>query len=146
MAKVDVRELDHQIMNLNSKIENLEQQRIELKDKRDNTIRCPKCNCYWDALYLKSIKNIQRIKHYEDEPEIRPTFCQELKVFWECPDCRTEIGELLVGSYVDYACNSPSHKESVKVLYENEPSEVISVREIKSKFWHNDISWDKADI
>lgn len=146
MAKVDVEILDGQIKEIESKIKDLDQQRSKLKDKRDNTIHCLNCDCYWDALYLKSIKNIQRIKRHEDEPEIRPTFCQELKVFWECPDCRTEIGKILVGSYVDYACNSPSHKESVKVLYENNPSEVTSVREINSKFWHNDISWDKANI
>lgn len=146
MAKVDVDALNTQIKDLESKIESLQQQKSKLKDKRDNTIRCPKCNCYWDALYLKSIKNIQRIKHYEDESKMRPTFCHELKVFWECPDCRTEIKENLVANYVDYACNSPSHKESVKVLYENEPSEVTSVREIKSKFWKDDISWDKANI
>ena len=135
MAKVDVNNLDWQITDLDSKIKDLQRQKNKLKDKRSNTIRCPKCDCYWDALYLKSIKNVQRIK---------PTFRRELKVFWECPDCKTELAELLVGNYVDYA--SKSDKESVEVLYENTPSEVTSVREINSKFWHGDISWDKANI
>lgn len=144
MAKVDIDTLNTQIKDLESKIEDLQRQRSKLKNKRDNTICCPKCNCYWDALYLKSIKNIQRIKYYEDEPKIRPTFCRELKVFWECPDCKSEITKNLVASYMDYA--SKSHKESIKVLYENEPSEVTSIKEIKSKFWHNNISWDKVNL
>lgn len=91
MAKVDVETLDYLITDVESKIKDLEQQRVKLREKRGNTIRCPKCNCYWDALYLKSIKNVQRIKRYDDEPEMRPTFCHELKVFWECPDCKSSI-------------------------------------------------------
>lgn len=146
MAKVDVETLNYLITDIESKIKDLEQQRVELREKRGNTIHCPKCNCYWDALYLKSIKNIQRIERYEDEPKIRPIFCRELKIFWECPDCRSEIQENLVANWEDYACKSPSHKESVKVLYENEPSEVTSVKEIRRKLWTGDISWDKANI
>ena len=144
MAKVDVETLDQLITDVDSKIKDLEQQRVKLREKRGNTIRCPKCNCYWDALYLKSIKNIQRIKRWDDEPEMRPTFCHELKVFWECPDCKSEIKENLVANYVDYA--SISHKESTTVLYENEPSEVTSIKEIHFKLWTGDISWDKANI
>ena len=144
MAKVDVKSLDYQIMDLDSKIKDLQQQRDKLKDKRGNTIRCPKCDCYWDALYLKSIKNIQRIKRYEDQQLRIPTFCRELKVFWVCPDCGTEIERSIVANYEDYA--SKSHKESVKVLYENEPSEVTSVKEINLKLWHGDISWDKVSL
>lgn len=144
MAKVDVETLDYLITDVESKIKDLEQQRVKLREKRGNTIRCPKCNCYWDALYLKSIKNIQRIKRWDDEPEMRPTFCHELKVFWECPDCKSEIKENLVADYVDYASNS--HKESTTVLYENKTSEVTSVKEIRRKLWTGDISWDKANI
>ena len=142
MAKVNVKELDYQIMDLESKIKNLQQQKDSLKDKRSNTIHCHKCNCYWNALYLKSIKNIQRIEHHKEQLR-RPTFCHELKVFWECPECRSELQQQLVGNYTDA---SKSDKESVKVLYENTPSKVTSVREIKSKFWKDDISWDKANI
>lgn len=142
MAKVNVKELDYQIMGLESKIKNLQQQKDNLRDKRSNTIHCYKCDCYWDALYLKSIKNIQRIKRYEEQLR-RPTFCRELEVFWECPECRSELTQLLTGNYTDA---SKSDKESVKVLYENTPSEVTNVREINSKFWKNDISWDKANI
>ena len=142
MAKVNVKELDYQITDLEFKIKNLQQQKDNLRDKRSNTVHCHKCDCYWDALYLKSIKNIQRIKRYEEQLR-RPTFCHELEVFWECPECKSELTQHLVGNYTDA---SKSDKESVKVLYENIPSEVTNVREINSKFWQGDISWDKANI
>ena len=55
MPRIDVSSFKAEIAKKNKMIQKLVEQRDFLQKKLDNTVECPGCKAYWDALYVNNV-------------------------------------------------------------------------------------------
>jgi hypothetical protein len=122
MARLDIKSFEKGIEKIDEQIRKLEERKIKLRDKIHNTVECPTCHWYWDALYLVNVtKTIKVAKDVTDE---------KVEALWICPMCKTQIHQV----FKDLSDHWYGEENSEEVLLEGSTDKVTKVKEIREKF------------
>lgn len=122
MARLDIKSFEKGIEKIDEQIRKLEERRARLRDKIHNTVECPNCHWYWDALYLVNVtKTIKVAKDVTDE---------KVEALWTCPMCKTQIHQV----FKDLSDHWYGEENSEEVLLEGSTDKVTKVKEIREKF------------
>lgn len=122
MARLDIKSFEKGIEKIDEQIRKLEERRTRLRDKIHNTVECPTCHWYWDALYLvKVTKTIKVAKDTTDE---------KVEALWTCPMCKTQIHQV----FRDLSDQWYGEESGEEVLLEGSTDKVTKVKEIRERF------------
>lgn len=122
MARLDIKSFEKGIEKIDEQIRRLEERKAKLRDRIHNTVECPTCHWYWDALYLVNVtKTIKVAKDVTDE---------KVEALWTCPMCKTQIHQV----FKDLSDHWYGEENSEEVLLEGSTDKVTKVKEIREKF------------
>ena len=122
MARLDIKSFEKGIEKIDEQIRKLEERKAKLRDKIHNTVECPNCHWYWDALYLVNVtRTIKVAKDVTDE---------KVEALWTCPMCKTQIHQV----FKDLSDQWYGEESGEEVLLEGSTDKVTKVKEIREKF------------
>ena len=122
MARIDIKSFEKGIEKIDEQIRKLEERKTKLRDKIHNTVECPNCHWYWDALYLVNVtRTIKVAKDVTDE---------KVEALWTCPMCKTQIHQV----FKDLSDHWYGEENSEEVLLEGSTDKVTKVKEIRERF------------
>ena len=122
MARLDIKSFEKGIEKIDEQIQKLEERKAKLRDKIHNTVECPNCHWYWDALYLINVtRTIKVSKDVTDE---------KVEALWTCPMCKTQIHQV----FKDLSDHWYGEESGKEVLLEGSTDKVTKVKEIRERF------------